>query len=168
MKNQGRLIAMDIHAWKLAALEKRAMRAGASCLRSQAITSPDDLARRAGTADRLLIDAPCSGLGVLRRHPDSKWKLSMATIEHLLQLQRDILDQHSPMLKPGGTLVYATCSFLPQENQDQVRAFIARQPAGAWSLEEERFLLPSTTDPAHNHDAYYMARLKFKPDASTL
>ena len=168
MKNQGRLIAMDIHPWKLAALEKRAMRAGASCLRSQAITSPDDLARRAGTADRLLIDAPCSGLGVLRRHPDSKWKLSMATIEHLLQLQRDILDQHAPMLKPGGTLVYATCSFLPQENQDQVRAFIARQPAGAWNLEEERLLLPSTTDPAHNHDAYYMARLKFKPDASAL
>jgi 16S rRNA (cytosine967-C5)-methyltransferase len=72
------------------------------------------------------------------------------------------------MLKPGGTLVYATCSFLPQENQDQIRAFIARQPAGAWTLEEERLLLPSTTDPAHNHDAYYMARLKFKPNASVL
>lgn len=163
MKNTGRIIAMDIHPWKLAALEDRAVRAGASCIRTQPLTSPDDLARRAGTADRLLIDAPCTGLGVLRRHPDTKWKLTPAEVDRLVRLQHDILDAHTPMLKPGGTLVYATCSFLPEENGAQIRAFLARQPAGAWTLEEERLLLPATGVPSSDHDAFYMARLTLNP-----
>lgn len=163
MGNTGRIIAMDVHPWKLAALEDRAVRAGASCIRTQPITSPDDLARRAGTADRLLIDAPCTGLGVLRRHPDTKWKLTPAEVERLVRLQQEILDSHTPMLKPGGTLVYATCSFLPAENGAQIRAFLARQPAGAWSLDDERLLLPKTGVPASDHDAFYMARLTFNP-----
>jgi 16S rRNA (cytosine967-C5)-methyltransferase len=159
MKNEGRIIAMDVHAWKLAALEKRAVRAGASCIRTQTLTGPEDLARRAGTADRLLIDTPCSGTGVLRRHPDTKWKLTPAEVERLVRLQQELLDTHPAMLKPGGTLVYATCSLLPQENGEQIRAFLARQSPGAWSLDEEKLLLPAAGAPASNHDAFYMARL---------
>jgi len=168
MKNEGRIIAMDIHPWKLAALEKRAVRAGASCIRTQAITTPEDLSRRAGTADRLLIDAPCSGTGVLRRHPDTKWKLTADEVERLVRLQQELLDTHTAMLKPGGTLVYATCSILPQENGEQIRAFLDRQPAGAWSLEEENLLLPAAGAPESNHDAFYMARLTLqnKPHSS--
>jgi 16S rRNA (cytosine967-C5)-methyltransferase len=160
MHNEGRLLALDIHPWKLAALEKRAARAGITCLHRQTIGSQQDLAQHAGSADRLLIDAPCSGLGVLRRHPDTKWKLSPAELDRLVRLQAELLDSHSTMLKPGGTLVYATCSFLPQENSGQIRAFLSRQPAGAWSLEDERLLLPAPADPDANHDAFYMARLR--------
>jgi 16S rRNA (cytosine967-C5)-methyltransferase len=163
LHNHGRLLALDVHPWKLAALEKRAARAGVTCLQTQPITSPEDLARHAGTADRLLIDAPCSGLGVLRRHPDTKWKLTPAELARLLPLQQEILDAHCTLLKPGGTLVYATCSFLPEENTAHIRAFLARQPAGAWSLEEERLLLPDPARPAANHDAFYMARLRSVP-----
>jgi 16S rRNA (cytosine967-C5)-methyltransferase len=163
LHNQGRLLALDVHPWKLAALEKRAARAGVTCLRTQPITSLEDLARHAGTADRLLIDAPCSGLGVLRRHPDTKWKLTTTELARLVRLQQEILDTHSTLLKPGGTLVYATCSFLPEENTAQIHAFLARQPAGAWSLEEERLLLPDPARPSANHDAFYMARLRSAP-----
>jgi len=163
MQNQGRVIAMDIHPWKLATLEKRAARAAATCIRTQPITSPADLARRAGTADRLLIDAPCSGTGVLRRHPDTKWKLTAAEVERLTVLQREILDTHSLMLKPGGTLVYATCSVLPEENSAQIHAFLSRQPTRAWSLIDEIHLLPEAGRPEANHDAFYMARLTLNP-----
>lgn len=158
--NRGRLLALDIHPWKLAALEKRAARAGVTCLQTAPLTSPDTLKRLAGTADRLLIDAPCSGLGVLRRHPDTKWKLTRQALDHLIRLQDEILETHSRLVKPGGTLVYATCSFLPGENASRIHTFLEHQPAGAWTLEEERLLLPEPSRPAANHDAFYMARLR--------
>ena len=161
MKNQGEVVALDVHAWKLAALESRARRAGATIIHTRAADTPDALTPLHATADRLLIDAPCSGLGVLRRHPDTKWKLQPADLVRLRQLQAEILDQHSRLLKPGGTLVYATCSFLPEENSDQIQAFLDRQPAGTWSLEAESLLLPDATRPGVNHDAFYMARLRF-------
>ena len=81
-----------------------------------------------GPYDGVLIDAPCSGLGVLRRHPDTKWKLTAEELDQLLQLQREILDTHTPMLKPGGTLVYATCSVLPAENEEIAQAFGLANP----------------------------------------
>lgn len=163
MRNTGRIIALDVRPWKLDTLRRRAARAGATGIECVPLTASGVPASLAGVADRLLIDAPCSGLGVLRRHPDTKWKLSPAELERLVLLQAEILDTHSRLLKPGGTLVYATCSFLPQENSRQVRAFLERQPPGDWSLEEERLILPNPADPHANHDAYYIARLRSQP-----
>jgi len=84
--------------------------------------------RLEGTADRVLLDVPCSGLGVLRRNPDSKWKLSRERISELEKLQAEILDSYSRMLKPGGAMVYSTCSIARAENQDAVASFLKRQP----------------------------------------
>lgn len=157
----GRVTALDVHGWKLDALQRRAARARVSIIQTRVLSGADTGADLAGTADRLLIDAPCSGLGVLRRHPDTKWKQHPGEITRLAALQRGILDAHSRWLKPGGLMVYATCSFLRQENQEQIAAFLSRQPAGAWELEEETLLLPGLPALANgDHDAFYMARLR--------
>lgn len=154
MKNKGRIIAMDVHEWKLRELRKRAGRSGADIIETRLIEDTKAIKRLAGDADRVLLDVPCSGLGVLRRNPDAKWKLSIAEIERLQILQAEILVSHSRMVKPGGKLVYATCSILPGENQNQISAFLAAQP-DAWTLEEEMTLLPS----AQSGDGFYAARL---------
>ena len=138
----------------LETLKDRATRAGASIIRTEALSSPDVVTKRAGTADRLLLDAPCSGLGVLRRNPDAKWKLTPEELDRVTALQRDILRTAPVMLKPGGCMVYATCSILPRENEEQIRAFMAEHP-GAWALEDERHLLPGAPG-----DGFYAARLR--------
>ena len=155
MQNQGRIIAMDVAAKKLEELRRRVDRNGASIIRTEEITAPEVLSRRAGTADRLLLDVPCSGLGVLRRNPDTKWKLTAAELDRLRALQREILENSAPVVKPGGALVYATCSVLPSENQDQVRAFLTAHPDD-WKLEEERTISPLDGP----HDGFYAARLR--------
>ncbi len=157
MQNKGKIIALDIHEWKLKELRKRAARAGADLIETRPIDSSKTFKRLAGYADRLLLDVPCSGLGVLRRNPDAKWKLQPAEIERLTALQQDLLSRYSAMVKPGGKLVYATCSVLPAENERQVQAFLAAQ-GGEWTLEEELFLNPAET----GHDGFYAARLARK------
>jgi 16S rRNA (cytosine967-C5)-methyltransferase len=104
-----------------------------------------------------LLDVPCSGLGVLRRNPDAKWKVTREMIGDLTKTQADILESHSRMAKPGGKLVYATCSILPVENEKQVRAFLEKH-AGEWSLEEELHLAPGK----NGGDGFYAARLTRK------
>ncbi|MFN0126216.1 MAG: RsmB/NOP family class I SAM-dependent RNA methyltransferase [Verrucomicrobiales bacterium] len=160
MRNSGQILASDVYPWKLDTLKKRAARARITCIECVPLVNEEALARLVGTADRVLIDAPCSGLGVLRRHPDTKWQLSRNEIDRLTALQANLLDSHSRLLKPRGTLVYATCSFLPEENQNQIRAFLSRQPSGSWILDEERLILPNPAIPELNHDAFYMARLR--------
>jgi len=110
--------------------------------------------RLAQKADRVLLDVPCSGLGVLRRNPDAKWKLSDAEIDRLMALQAEILESYSRMVVPGGKLVYATCSILPSENERQVQAFLAKHGAD-WTLEEELHRTPETGA----FDGFYAARL---------
>lgn len=153
MNNEGRIIAQDVRPASLETLRDRALRAGASIIRTEHITGPDVLAKRAGTADRLLLDAPCSGLGVLRRNPDAKWRLTPAELERVTTLQREILQNSPVMLKPGGCMVFATCSILPRENGHQVREFLAGQ-RGAWTLEDEQTLMPGP-----HGDGFYAARL---------
>ncbi|HEX5170272.1 MAG TPA: methyltransferase domain-containing protein [Cyclobacteriaceae bacterium] len=156
MRNKGRLIAMDVEQWKLDELQKRARRAGISNMETKLIDSSKAVKRLAGSADRLLLDVPCSGLGVLRRNPDAKWKLSEEFIDQVRQTQQNILDQYSAMVKPGGLMVYATCSILPGENEMQVRQFLSEQ-GNDFDLVEEHHAWPS-----EGFDGFYMARVKRK------
>jgi 16S rRNA (cytosine967-C5)-methyltransferase len=145
MENKGKIIAMDIHEWKLQELRKRASRAGASIIETRFIENSKTVKRLEESADAVLLDVPCSGLGVLRRHPDSKWKLSPDEILQHNQTQSDILRRYSKMVKPGGYLVYATCSIFKSENQDIVQSFLAEETTegrSSWSQESELIVDP--------------------------
>ncbi len=130
MNSQGRLYAMDVSEKRLANLKPRLKRSGASNIQPMLIAHENDLKvkRLAGKIDRVLVDAPCSGLGTLRRNPDLKFRQSPGSIEELTQKQAAILASSSRLLKKGGRLVYATCSILPEENQRIVEAFLAAHP----------------------------------------
>lgn len=125
MKNKGKILSLDIHEWKLKELQQRARRAGVDIIETRVIDSNKVIKRLAESADRVLLDVPCSGMGVLRRNPDAKWKLTNEEVVRLRETQQSLLTQYSEMLKPGGILVYATCSMMKSENQDQVDQFIA-------------------------------------------
>ncbi|MDP2143230.1 MAG: RsmB/NOP family class I SAM-dependent RNA methyltransferase [Gallionella sp.] len=130
MNSQGRLYAMDVSEKRLTNLKPRLKRSGASNIQPMLIAHENDLKvkRLAGKIDRVLVDAPCSGLGTLRRNPDLKFRQSPGSIEELTQKQATILASASRLLKKGGRLVYATCSILPEENQRIVEAFLAAHP----------------------------------------
>jgi len=130
MNSQGRLYAMDVSEKRLANLKPRLKRSGASNIQPMLIAHENDLKvkRLAGKIDRVLVDAPCSGLGTLRRNPDLKFRQSPGSIKELTIKQAAILASASRLLKKGGRLVYATCSILPEENQDIVQAFLAKHP----------------------------------------
>jgi 16S rRNA (cytosine967-C5)-methyltransferase len=129
MRNTGRLYAFDTSARRLAELQPRLARSGLSNVHPAALAHErDDRVRRlAGKIDRVLIDAPCSGLGTLRRNPDLKWRQSPESVAELVQRQRAILDSAARLLRPGGCLVYATCSLLRAENEDVAEAFTQAQ-----------------------------------------
>lgn len=152
MKNRGRILSLDIHEWKLKELRVRAARAGADIIETRLIESSKTVKRLEESFDRVLLDVPCSGMGVLRRNPDSKWKLSPEEIDRLLALQSEILRSYSRMVKPGGVLVYATCSLLPSENSRQVERF---QGEG-WRLLESLSVLPDEG----RGDGFYAAKLQ--------
>ncbi|MCW5321514.1 RsmB/NOP family class I SAM-dependent RNA methyltransferase [Verminephrobacter aporrectodeae subsp. tuberculatae] len=134
MRNTGRLYAFDLSAHRLDAMKPRLARSGLSNVHPAAIAHERDerVGRLAGKIDRVLIDAPCSGLGTLRRNPDLKWRQSAATVRELAARQASILDGAARLLKPGGRLVYATCSLLREENEAVVEAFGAAHPDFAW------------------------------------
>ncbi len=152
MQNKGRLIAMDTEGWKLDELKRRARRAGVDILDVRPIDTTKVIKRLEGSADRLLLDVPCSGTGVLRRNPDAKWKLDIPFIERVRETQREILRSYSRMLKPGGLMVYATCSIFPSENEQQVDDFL-REQNGKFELVQSRHLLPQE----FGFDGFYMA-----------
>ena len=130
MRNTGRLYAFDVSAHRLDALKPRLARSGLSNVHPAAIAHERDdrVKRLAGKIDCVLVDAPCSGLGTLRRNPDLKWRQSAKSVEELVAKQTAILDSSARLLKPGGRLVYATCSILPQENEAIAEAFGAAHP----------------------------------------
>ena len=130
MQSQGRLYAFDVSEARLNNFKPRLKRSGLSNVHPQLLTNENDIKvkRLAGKIDRVLVDAPCSGFGTLRRNPDLKWRQSEAGIAELAAKQRAILTAAAALLKPGGRLVYATCSFLRAENQDIVAAFLAAHP----------------------------------------
>ncbi len=155
MQNRGSIIALDTQAWKLEELRARARRAGATNIETRAIESRKTIKRLYNSADRLLLDVPCSGLGILRRNPDAKWKLQPERIEQLRATQQEILQSYSPITKPGARMVYATCSILPSENQQQVEKFLASEAGKDFKLLEEKSILPQD----EGFDGFYMALL---------
>lgn len=155
MRNKGRIIALDVVEWKLEELRRRAARAGVDNLEARLIDGPKSVKRYNATADRVLIDVPCSGIGAFRRNPGARWQLQPDDLPRLRNLQRDILRDDSRMVKPGGKLVYATCSVLPSENEQQVQAFLADEAGQDWKLEEELHLRPDR----ENCDGFYAARM---------
>lgn len=124
MQNQGRLVALDVDAARLQRSQQRFARAGATCVELQPLSDPDWLTPCAGTFDRVLVDAPCSGCGVWRRQPDSRLSLTPERLVGYRRLQREVLRTAADLVKPGGRLVYATCSLLPEEDEAQVEAFL--------------------------------------------
>jgi 16S rRNA (cytosine967-C5)-methyltransferase len=156
MKNKGRIIAMDTEAWKLDELKKRARRAGVGNIEPRVIESSKTIKRLENSADRLLLDVPCSGLGVIKRNPDAKWKLTPEFIERVKELQQHILVDYSTMVKVGGLMVYSTCSLLPSENEKQVEQFLASRKDN-FELLEQKWIRPS-----EGYDGFYMALLKRK------
>ncbi len=126
MGNSGQIYAYDSDARRLADTIRRADRAGVRNLQIRSPVNPDPLKGLEGRMDVVFIDAPCSGTGSWRRHPDTKWRLSPDTLAQRIADQDAVLDAGAPFVKPGGRLVYVTCSVLPEEDEDRVTAFLAR------------------------------------------
>jgi 16S rRNA (cytosine967-C5)-methyltransferase len=158
MENKGQLIAMDIYESKLKKLKIRARRNGAHNIEMKVIDSTKPIKKLHGKVDRLLIDAPCSGLGVLRRNPDAKWKLEPEFIENIKKTQSEVLEHYSKMLKVGGKMVYATCSILPSENEKQVENFLISESGKDFKLIKDKKILAHTS----GFDGFYMALIEKK------
>ena len=158
MENKGSVVAMDIYESKLKKLKIRARRDGAHNIDMKVIDSTKPIKKLYGKADRLLIDAPCSGLGVLRRNPDSKWKLEPEFIDRIRKTQQDVLQQYSKMVKPQGKMVYATCSVLPSENEAQIKTFLESESGKDFTFVKEKKILAHET----GFDGFYMALLEKK------
>lgn len=154
MKNKGKIISLDTEEWKLLELKRRARRNGIDIIETRVIDSMKVIKRLNESAARLLLDVPCSGLGVLRRNPDAKWKLSIEKINSLISTQEKILNDYSSMVKKGGILVYSTCSIFPSENEKQIEKFLINQKGKFELLDEKNF------SPFYDgSDGFYMAKL---------
>lgn len=158
MQNKGQIIAMDLYESKMKQLKLRAKRNGAFNIEYRIIDSTKVIKKLYDKADRVLIDAPCSGLGVLKRNPDSKWKLQPEFIENIKNTQQEILQNYSKIVKPAGKLVYATCSILPSENQNQIKQFLSSEQGKNFTFVKDKKILASES----GFDGFYMALLERK------
>ncbi|SEC55417.1 16S rRNA (cytosine967-C5)-methyltransferase [Maribacter dokdonensis] len=156
MENKGQLISMDIYGSKLKELKRRARRNGAHNIEVREIDSTKVYKKLYGSADRVLIDAPCTGLGVLRRNPDSKWKMQPEFLDKIIKTQHEIIRNYSKIVKPGGKMVYATCSILPQENSHQVQSFLKSEEGKDFTLVKDKKIYASKS----GYDGFYMALLE--------
>lgn len=186
MNNKGRIIACDIRERRLEKAVMRLRRAGAHNVQSRVITETGDkwLKRAGQTFDRVLVDAPCTGTGTWRRNPEAKWRLVPKDVEELVERQRAILASAARLVKPGGRLVYVTCSLLAAENEEQIQTFVAAHPefsivpvptlwaqaVGGTCPTTEPFL--RLTPATHETDGFFIATLTrgratpAKPDAA--
>lgn len=155
MNNEGAILCLEVVRNKLEELGKRAERAKAEII-IPALPDLSTLNEYEGEADIVLVDAPCSGLGTMRRKSDLKWKITPEFIQQQIELQQQLLILYSSLVKKGGALVYATCSILPSENQNQVKAFLASEKGQAFTLEEDQQILAHQT----GYDGFYMARMR--------
>jgi len=149
MANKGVVIACDVQEGRLKRAAERFRGAGLHNIQTRLLSSERDkwVKRHKGGFDRVLVDAPCSGTGTWRRNPDARWRAEDAGLEALAALQANILDSAARLVKPGGRLVYATCSLLPQENEAQVEAFLAGHPE--FRVVPLAETAPQVTDSAH-------------------
>ncbi|MBM3359116.1 MAG: SAM-dependent methyltransferase [Betaproteobacteria bacterium] len=180
MHSRGRLYAFDVSAARLARLKPRLKRSGLSNLYAQPIRNENDVRvkRLAGKIDRVLVDAPCSGLGTLRRNPDLKWRQSAQAVEEMTAKQASILRSAANLVKPGGRLIYATCSLLAEENEDIVSAFLAEDSRFcaldcAQILREQRIALDTGAHlkifpHLHGTDGFFAAALEHAADRKAL
>jgi 16S rRNA (cytosine967-C5)-methyltransferase len=171
MNNKGKIVACDVLEGRIDRAAVRFNRAGVHNVERKALSSERDqwVKRHAGTFDRVLVDAPCSGTGTWRRNPDAKWKLTPEDVAELQQVQRNILDSAWRLVKPGGRLIYATCSLLAEENEAQIEAFLSeradfkRVPVGEVWASAIGGACPATSDtlsltPAqHGTDGFFAA-----------
>jgi 16S rRNA (cytosine967-C5)-methyltransferase len=152
MQGRGEIIAIDIYPDKIKELENRARRNGVENINALPYTK--GLVKiYEGEADRLLLDVPCSATGVIRRNPDTKWKLTPEALDEVITLQQELLVKYSPMVKQGGIMVYATCSILPSENENQIDVFIKGNPD--FEKVEERKISPAES----GFDGFYICKL---------
>lgn len=156
MKNKGRIIALDTQASKLDALRTRATRAGVDIIETREITTTKVVKRLHETADGVFIDVPCTGTGVIRRNPDILYRLTPESLQELASIQADILRRSALIAKVGATVVYTTCSVLPEEGRDQIIAFLASETGSKFSLQHEWATLPNDA----GGDGFYVARLR--------
>lgn len=153
MRDKGQIKAFDVEENKLRELNRRSKRAKVSIIETEVITSTTSLDTHSSWAKRLLIDAPCSGLGTLKRNPEIKWNLTQKQLFAYQETQRKLLAKASKLIQPNGKLIYATCSLLPSENEDQIAWFIREFPH--FQLEEEIKISAHSS----SFDGFYMARL---------
>jgi len=156
MENKGQIIAMDLYESKQKQLKIRAKRNGVFNVEYRIIDSTKVIKKLYDKADRVLIDAPCSGLGVLKRNPDSKWKLEPEFIENIKKTQKEVLESYSRMVKVGGKLVYATCSILPSENEKQIEAFLKTESGQNFKFIKDEKVLAHQS----GFDGFYMCLME--------
>lgn len=156
MENKGQIIAMDLYESKQKQLKIRAKRNGVFNVEYRIIDSTKIIKKLYDKADRVLIDAPCSGLGVLKRNPDSKWKLEPEFIENIKKTQKEVLESYSRMVKVGGKLVYATCSILPSENEKQIEAFLKTESGQNFKFIKDEKVLAHQS----GFDGFYMCLME--------
>jgi 16S rRNA (cytosine967-C5)-methyltransferase len=172
MQNQGQLIAMDIHAHKVGLINQNARRLGLTCIEGLCADAREVGKIMPDRADAILCDVPCSGLGTLARRPDARWRKTEADVTQLVPIQQAILESAAHAVKPGGTLVYSTCTIEPRENQALVAAFVESHPDFAFD-DIRPYLPPSLAADAadgwiqllphvHGTDGFFIARLKRK------
>jgi 16S rRNA (cytosine967-C5)-methyltransferase len=154
MQNTGTILACDTKADKLEILKKRSKKAAAENIKTHAITAENNLNSYNQKADLVLIDAPCSGLGVLRRNPDTKILITQEGIEQNIEKQANLLNEFSQLVKPSGFLVYAVCSFIEAEGSKQIEKFLEHNKD--FKLLGQKTYLPTQ----YNCDAFYMAKLQ--------
>ncbi len=155
MRNRGRIIALDTSEQRLQALRSRLARSGADIVEPRLITTTKVVKRLASQADGVFVDVPCTGTGVFRRNPDMIARFTLETYQALLTQQADILRRNALVVKPGGRLVYATCSILPGEGTDQIRNFLASETGAHFTLRNEW----QTQSGENGGDGFYVATL---------
>ena len=155
MRNKGEIIALDVEIDKLKELSRRARRNKVKAIKNTWVPDPQYKESLTNWADRVLIDAPCTGLGTLKRNPELKWRLTEERVSEVIELQRAILLEQSKWVKAGGKLIYVTCSILPSENQNQIAWFLEQEEGAAFVLEKEEMFFSHQTQ----FDGFYAARL---------